>query len=65
MMPVAETNGTSWASAYIDEESKDDESHNGDDLEGGKSELGFTVYRHRENVENEDDDDDYGDPDCG
>jgi len=65
MVPVTKANGTSRTSADIDEEGEDDETHDGDDLEGGKAELGFTVYRYGEDVEAKDDDDDYGDPDCG
>lgn len=50
------------ASAQIDAESKDQESHYGYDFDAGEDELGLAVYGNGEDVERHDDDNDDGYP---
>lgn len=47
----------------INDKSKEKESNNGDDLDRGEHELGFSVYAYGEDVEADNKDDDDSDPD--
>lgn len=48
----------------IDDESEDQQTDDGDDLDRGKDELGFAIDGDGENVETQDEDDDDRDPGC-
>jgi len=54
-----------WRASQVDDESKDQESHDSNELDGSEAELGFTVNSHGEDVEGENEDDEDSDPGCG
>ena len=51
-----------WSAAEINDECHDQQTDDGDDLDGREDELGFTVDLDGEDVQAEDDADDEGDP---
>lgn len=58
-LPVVETKSAFVRStAQIDDESKDQETNNGNDLDTGKDKLGFTIDRYCEDIQTEDENND-------
>ena len=63
MLPVMETKSAfARSTAQVDDESKEQESDDGNDFDTGKDELGFTIDRYGEDVQAEDKNDDDRDP---
>lgn len=59
VLPVTETETVvRWSSTKVNDESADQKTENGDDLDTGKNEFGFTINGDGEDVETDDDDDD-------
>ena len=51
-----------WSAAKINNESHDQETNDGDDLDGCEDELGFTIDLDGEDVQTDDESDDESDP---
>lgn len=61
--PVVETKARlAWNTAEVDDEGEDEKADDGDDLDGGKDEFGFSIDGDGEDVETEDQNNDDGDP---
>lgn len=61
--PVGESEVTLVSSSGVDDDTDEDQTDNGEDLDGGEPELGFTVTLGSEHVDADDDDKGDGDPD--
>ena len=65
VLPVAESQAiVGGSSAKIDDESKEQQTHDRKNLDTGKAELGFSIYGDGENVQADDNNDQDGDPCC-
>ena len=65
MLPVSEAKSVVvWSTAKINNESHDQQTNDGDDLDGSEDKFGFTVDLDGENVQADDESDDESDPDC-
>ena len=63
VLPVSEAKTVvGWATTEIKDKGKEQKTHDRNDLDRGKDELGFSVYRDGEDVQAKDDDDDNRDP---
>lgn len=63
MFPVAKTETVAVRpTAKVDDERKDDETDDGDDLDTGETEFGFTIDGDREDVQADDENDNDRDP---
>ena len=51
-----------WSTTQIDDETDEDETNNGDDLDGGEPKLAFTEGAGTQKVDDDNNDAGYGDP---
>lgn len=61
--PVGKSEVTLISSSGVDDDTDEDQTDDGEDLDGGEPELGFTITFGSEHVDGDDDDKGDGDPD--